>query len=110
MKHFLQITFLLGAVLLVTGNALAHKVNLFAYVEGQTVFTESYFPDGRPVEEGKILVYDSQDNLLLTGATDTEGLFDFAAPKVDDLKIVLEAGMGHRTEFTLSQTDLEADE
>ncbi|MFW6055566.1 MAG: carboxypeptidase regulatory-like domain-containing protein [Thermodesulfobacteriota bacterium] len=108
MKHLSQIALFLGAVLLFTGTAPAHKVNLFAYIDGQTVYTESYFPDGRPVEGGKVLVYDGQGELLVQGVTDAEGLFDFAAPKVDELRIVLEAGLGHRTEFTLSQRDLEA--
>jgi nickel transport protein len=50
MKHFNCLVAVLVGVLLVSGTALAHKVNLFAYVEGGTVFTESYFPDGRAVE------------------------------------------------------------
>jgi len=40
-------------LLLFSGTALAHKVNLFAYAEAGKVYTESYFPDGRPVEGGK---------------------------------------------------------
>ena len=32
--------------LLLSGTALAHRVNLFAYVDGGKIYTESYFPDG----------------------------------------------------------------
>lgn len=95
-------------VLLFAGNALAHKVNLFAYVEGGIIYTESYFPDGKPVAGGKILVYDSGNNLVQEGITDKEGLFHFAIPKVDDLTIVIEASMGHKNHYKLKKNEVEA--
>ncbi|MBR9986534.1 MAG: carboxypeptidase regulatory-like domain-containing protein [Desulfosarcina sp.] len=95
-------------MLLGSETALAHRVNLFAYAEGGKIYTESYFPDGRPVEGGKVLVYDSQDKLLLEDVTDTEGLFSFDIPKVDDLNIVIEATMGHKNSFKLKKSEVEA--
>jgi nickel transport protein len=89
---------------LLTGTALAHKVNIFAYIEGNTVYTESYFPDGRAVEDGKISVVDSKEEILLEGRTDKEGLFSFAVPKKDDLVIILDAGMGHKNRFELKKS------
>ena len=94
--------------LMTCGDARAHRVNLFAYVEGGTVCTESYFPDGRPVQAGKVEVYDSQKALLVEGATDPEGVFCFPVPKVDDLNIVLDASMGHRAGFQLKKSAVEA--
>ena len=94
--------------LLLSGYALAHRVNLFAYVENGKVYTESYFPGGRPVEGGKVSVYDSRDTLLLEGVTDKEGQFNFDVPKVDDLTIVLEATMGHKASFKLKKAEVEA--
>jgi nickel transport protein len=94
--------------LLFSGTALAHKVNLFAYVEAGKVYTESYFPDGSPVEGGKVLVYDSKNNLLLEGVTDKKGLFGFDIPKVDDLNIVINATMGHKNSFKLKKAEVEA--
>ena len=94
--------------LLFNGIALAHKVNLFAYVEAGKIYTESYFPDGTPVKSGKVLVYDGQNNLLLEGMTDKKGLFNFDVPKVDDLTIVIEATMGHKNSFKLEKADVEA--
>jgi len=108
MKTLLNLSILVIVVLLLSDNALAHKVNLFAYVEAGKVYTESYFPDGRPVEGGKVLVYDSQNNLLLEGVTDKKGLFSFAIPKVDNLTIVIEATMGHKNSFKLKKADVEA--
>lgn len=95
-------------VLLLALPALAHRVNLFAYAEGGMVYSESYFPDGRPVEGGKVLVFDSSDKLLLTGTTDKEGLFNFKIPKLDELRIVIDATMGHKNDFILKKSEVEA--
>ena len=90
------------------GATLAHKVNLFAYAEGGKIYTESYFPDGKPVEGGKVMVYDSQDNLIVEGVTDNDGLFRFDIPKIDDFNIVIDATMGHKNSFKLKKAEVEA--
>jgi nickel transport protein len=95
-------------VFLSTGTALAHKVNLFAYVDDGKIYTESYFADGKPVKGGKVLVYDSRKKLLLHGVTDQKGLFSFDIPGVDDLNIVIDAAMGHRNSFELKKAEVEA--
>lgn len=86
----------------------AHKVSIFAWVEDDTVFTESYFPDGTLVCNGKISVYDSSDTLVVNGQTDTQGEFSFKVPKVDEFTIVLDASMGHRATFILAADEISA--
>ena len=105
MKIFL---FLMCGSLILSTAVSAHKVNIFAYVESGTIYTESYFPDGRAVEKGKVQIYDSQDNLIQEGTTDNEGLCSFEIPKVDELTIVIDASMGHRNSFVLSKDEVEA--
>lgn len=102
MPHRLSL-YLLALVLVVgaANAALAHKVNIFAYVEGDTVFTESYFPDGKPVQNGMITVQDRKGSTLLEGKTDDKGLFSFPLPKKEDLTIIINAAMGHRNTFLL---------
>ena len=95
-------------ILLLGGTAQAHKVNLFAYAETGKIYTESYFPDGRPVDGGKVLVYDSQNNLVLEGVSDTDGLFNFDIPKVDDFNIEINATMGHKNSYKLKKSEVEA--
>lgn len=99
---FLGVAFLLFAA----APAWAHKVNVFAYVEGETVFTESYFSGGKAVHQGRIQVFDSSRNLLLEGRTDENGRFEFPIPKLDDLTIAIEAGMGHKGSFRLRKSVL----
>ena len=104
-RRFLMIlTF--WAAIAIAGTALAHKVNIFAYVDNGMVYTESYFPDGRPVENGAIAVYDSQGHKLLEGVSDKEGLFSFKIPKKDDLTIVIIASMGHKNDFILKKEEM----
>jgi nickel transport protein len=103
---------LAAAVLLllsVASPAYAHRVNIFAWVEGNTVHTESKFSDGRMVQGGEVVVEDPQGKVLLTGKTDTKGTFSFPVPAVrTDLKVVINASMGHRGEWTLTAAELVA--
>jgi nickel transport protein len=112
-KHVLRVQFFfvvwavaLGVSFFLHGNASAHRVNIFAWVEGDTVLVECKYPDGTRVHEGVIRVLDSAGKELLNGKTNTQGEFSFKVPKQDDLTIVLEAGMGHRADWPLSKQDL----
>ena len=105
-KVIIRCTLLCVVLAAITSVALAHKVNIFAYVEGATVYTESYFPDGRKVEGGIVEVYDSQGNKLLEGKTNKDGQFNFKPPQHDDLKIIILASLGHRNSYTLSAEEL----
>lgn len=81
--------------------ALAHKINIFAWAEGQTVFTESYFTGGKLIEGGLVEVFDPAGQKLLEGRTDQKGEFSFKLPQKTDLLLVLTASMGHKSDFTL---------
>ncbi len=85
---------------------MAHRVNLFAWVEGDTVFTESFFSDGAKSIGSRIDVFDPEGEMLLTGKTDDEGRFSFKIPKKTDLTIVLNASIGHRVEYILSAGEM----
>lgn len=107
------VTILGGAAALVAvllawhSSALAHKVNIFAYAENGTVYTESYFPDGKKVEEGAVEVFTKAGKKVVDGKTDREGRFSFPVPaEKDDLNIVLNASMGHKTSFLLKKSEL----
>lgn len=91
---------------LISFKVFAHKVNVFAYVEGGTIYTESYFPDGRKVEGGAIEVFNSTGKKLEEGVTDKDGIFTFNVPSKEDLKIVLNASLGHRTEYIINASEI----
>lgn len=93
--------------ILIAVPAMAHKVNIFAYVEGDTIYTESYFPDGKAVALGTIEVLDSTGQKLLEGKTDKEGLFSFPVPaEKEDLTIVINASMGHKNSYLLKKSEM----
>ena len=85
----------------------AHKVNVFAWVEGDTVFVEGYFPGGKKSQNSLVEVFNPAGSKLLEGRTNEKGEFSFKIPERTDLKIVLTSGMGHKNDFTLSASDLE---
>jgi nickel transport protein len=97
---------LCGLLWLSAAPAAAHKVMVFAWVEGDTVHTESKFSGGRFAKQARIEVYDSSGKLLLDGRTDDEGRFAFKVPKKDALRIVLVAGTGHRNEWLLPAEEI----
>lgn len=92
--------------LMLTSSALAHKVYVSAWVEGDTVFGESGFSGGKAAKGAKVTVLDADGALLLEGITDDEGAFSFPVPKIEDLTIVLDAGAGHQASWTVSAAEL----
>ena len=95
---------LLFVFLLIHGagsKGFAHKVNIFAYIEGDTVFTESYFNDGRKCIDSKVEVFDKTGDKLLEGLTNKDGEFSFQSPEKIDLRLVLTAGMGHKAQYEI---------
>ena len=86
--------------------AFSHKVYLFAWIEGDTVYTESYLSGKKKVRGGLVKVFDPAGRKLLEGKTDEKGKFSFKIPRNTDLRIVLEATMGHKAEFLLKADDV----
>ena len=86
--------------------ALAHKVMIFAWVEGDTVFTESKFSGGKKVIHAPVVIFDKDGKKLLEGKTDNKGEFSFKIPKISDLRIVLNATMGHKAEWTVPESEV----
>jgi nickel transport protein len=109
-KLYLILIFIFLIIIMMDVLVFAHKVNIFAYVEGDKVYTESYFNDGKKCIDSKIEAFDNQGNKLLEGLTDEEGMFSFEVPPEDvideDLKVVLIASMGHRAEYIIPANEL----
>jgi len=88
-------------------SAQAHKAMLFAWVEGDVVYTESKFSGAKKVKNGIVRVYDLNGNLLLEGKTNHRGEFSFKVPQKSGLQIVLQAGMGHKAVWTIPVEEIE---
>lgn len=90
---------------LTAGQASAHKVNIYAYEEGGKIHTESYFVDGTPARDSRVTAYDKNGKVVAEGRTNDDGVFVFSVEHPGDLRIVLEASMGHRNEILLPAAD-----
>ena len=67
--------------------AHAHRVTIFAWVEGDIVHTESKFSGGKKVKHSPVEVYDNLGNKILEGKTDGDGKFSFKVPKKTAMKM-----------------------
>lgn len=96
----------IGVLLIAAGIAaplaFAHKVNVFAYVEGDQVYTQGYFSDGTKAKNSAVTVYGNAGQELLNGRTDEDGAFTFPTQgQRQALRIVLNAGMGHQASYVI---------
>ncbi len=97
--------------LLPHSQALAHRVNIFAYVEGAEVVVECSYSKSKRVNHGSIDVLEaSSGNSLLQGETDEMGHFrcpvpDAARASGSDLRILLRAGEGHQNEWIVEAAE-----
>lgn len=108
-RIFLKTCCLFVFVVLYSGHAFAHKVTVFAWVEGNMVLGESKFSGGRKAQGAEIVVWDTDGNELLRTQTDENGEFSFPIPKKTGMRIELIAGMGHRGEWTIPMEELGED-
>jgi len=102
---YLTAPLILGWLALAEG-AFAHKVSVFAWVEGQEVAGEAYFAGGGKAQNCRIEIFDSAGQKLLETQTNEAGEFRFPIPKADNLKIVAHGGEGHQAEYTLPAGEL----
>lgn len=101
------------AVLLAAAPASAHRVNIFAYVDGGEVMVECSFNRSAKVKQGRMEVEDAVTGArLLEGRTDDNGKFRFPVPAAaarngHGLRIRVDAGEGHRNEWIMDATELD---
>lgn len=105
---FILLTLSFFLVLSFATIATAHRVVLFAWIQGDTIFTESQFPNGKKISNADIAVYDRDEALLISGKSDALGKFSFKIPLRDYLKIVLDAGTGHQAKWIFCEKDIKA--
>jgi len=102
---------LLALLILWPGSCLAHGVNLFCWIQKDTVQCRARFSGGRAVHNGSWKVLDSStQEKLLQGKTSSKGRFSFSPPRKarknrSHLNVVCEASMGHRDSWLVRAKD-----
>ena len=86
-KNLFIATVLVALFMAFPETAMAHKVSVFAWVEGDTVYTLGKFSGGKKVKNGRIEVYDTEGKKLLDGLTNERGEFAFKIPQKTVTKV-----------------------
>ena len=99
-----RVALMVTAVSIIVGTALvsqvwAHKVNVFAWAEGDTIFVEGYYHGGKKSQNSLVEVFNPAGTKLLEGRTNNKGEFSFKAPEKTDIRIVLTDSTGHKDDF-----------
>lgn len=101
-----MIRFLLSALmfLAIIGSAEAHKLKVFAAVEGQSVHGYAFFIGGGRAENTSFVAKDGAGTTLAEGLTDGQGVFAFDLPKPpsSDVTITVDTHEGHIASATLA--------
>jgi nickel transport protein len=91
--------------------AHAHKVNVFAWVSGDTVTVESRLSGNTPLQNSKVIVTNKQsEEILIEGTGDKKGIFTFTIPTEvkgsnNDLLITVSGGDGHQAQWLLPASE-----
>ena len=112
MKHCAALLCALLLALLFPQEGQAHRVNIFAYADGDAVQIECSFSKSQRVRNGRLTMCDAQtDEVLAHAVTDEQGFFRYVPEAAflkrgHGLKIHLNAGEGHQSSWTLGSEDL----
>ncbi|MBN2477227.1 MAG: hypothetical protein JXB62_21645 [Pirellulales bacterium] len=96
------------AVVLLPGLARAHGMRFFAHAHDDAIHGEASFLDGTPAKHAKVIAYDSAGEKIGEATTDEGGEFTLKTQFCCDHRLVIDAGGGHGTEFTVPASQLSA--
>lgn len=92
----------------------AHRVNIFAFVDGDAVAVECGYNRSQKVRQGTVEVFDAESGeKLLQGLTDDKGVFRFPLSDAmlragHALRLRIIAGEGHQNEWIVEADELAA--
>ncbi len=87
---------LVFALVLAPKQASCHRVNVFAWYDGDRVSGNAYFSSGRPAKDSKIVVRNKTTGEEFQIHTNEKGDFSFTPKKKGKYEIELFAGEGHK--------------
>ncbi|GAB6280189.1 MAG: hypothetical protein STSR0007_02450 [Thermovirga sp.] len=97
---------LMIAMLLISSTvpvAYAHKVSIWAYVEGKVLEGQVYFPDGSPAKKTAVTLFDPAGKECGKTTTADDGTFSLMLPQgFTKGHLKAEASMGHMAEIEVT--------
>ena len=94
------------------GPAAAHKLIVFASVQGETLVVEVKFSSGKKPKTGAVRIYDGAETLVHRGEIIEAGVYSVELSKVGagvetGLKVEVDTGSGHTDYWVLTPNDIE---
>ena len=90
---------------------LAHRVNVFAWLEGKSIVVKGSFSRSHPAKGAAVKVFTGTNKkLLVNGQTNAEGLWTFQTPseaQTEGLLIELNAGSGHQNTWSMGPSEFQ---
>ncbi|MCB9948208.1 MAG: carboxypeptidase regulatory-like domain-containing protein [Rhodospirillaceae bacterium] len=90
------------------GAALAHRLNLFAYVEGTSISGSAFFSGGGVPQGADVVAFGPDGAELGRTRTDAQGAFALDATVRVDHRLTVETADGHAAEFVVTAAELPA--
>jgi len=91
---------------LASAPALAHRLQVFAFADGDRIEGSAYFAGGGAATGARIQVLDAQGRPLTELTPDGAGAFSYQAQTAEDHVVVAETGDGHRAEWRIRASEL----
>jgi nickel transport protein len=88
---------------------MAHKLNVFAFVEGKELSGQAYARGGETIRGAAVNVFAPDGEKLAETKTDDEGNFRIPVKYRCDHRVVVDAGGGHTAEYTVPASELPGD-
>jgi nickel transport protein len=90
-------------LLLVVGSARAHRLDAeYKILPDNRVRIECWFERGPPPKAATVRVERADGSVLVEDKADSDGVFEFTCDKPQALKVIVDAGDGHRVELSLA--------
>lgn len=88
----------------------AHKINVFAVVEKDSLVVEGYFSGNVKAQDSLVQVYAQSGDKIAEGRTDAKGICRIGLNEIKpirgDLRVVISTGDGHRAEYVVKAVEI----
>ncbi len=106
----LTLTMLAVMIIIGVDQCEAHKINVFALVEKDSLVVEGYFSGKSKAQDSLVQVYAQSGDKIAEGRTDTKGIYRIGLNEIKpirgDLRVVISTGDGHRAEYVVKAAEI----